>query len=232
MVEYFTYERPSAKRLEKEEIKTISNAKKDVTEGEKKQNRVNSTLRARKAIRRLINANVGQYYKPNGSPYPPIFATITFKENIQDIKQANYEFKKFRQRLEYQQQIKLKYLVVVEFQQRGAIHYHAIFFNLPYLSTNEIAAIWRNGFIKLNRIDEVDNIGAYVCKYLGKDLEDDRLAGQKSYFCSKGLKKPTEITNKKEIDQLLAGLSEKSIRFENTFENEYHGQILYRQYLL
>lgn len=199
----------------------------EADEENKKRHRKNTLARARRHVRRLINANVNAWGEK------PKFLTLTFAENVQDIKQANYEFKKFRQRLEYDLEIKLKYVVVIEFQKRGAIHYHVVFFNLPYVEANYLASIWRNGFIKINAIDHVDNVGAYVTKYMTKDNDDERLKGKKSYFTSRGLKKPIEkyLNDEKEIAKIKDKLSHKKV-YENQFENEYTGNILYTQYNL
>lgn len=57
--------------------------------------------------------------------------------------------------------------------------------NLPYIAAKELENIWSNGFIKINAIDKVDNLGAYVIKYMTKDHADERLQGLKAYNCSK-----------------------------------------------
>ena len=54
-----------------------------------------------------------------------------------------------------------------------------------------------NDFIRCNKIDNVDNVGAYVTKYMTKDNTDESYKVEKSYFSSKGLFKPIEITDKK-----------------------------------
>ena len=185
--------------------------------------------RAGRELRRLVNANIGRH---DGKD---VFMTLTFVENVQDVKRANYEFKKFRQRLEYELKRKLKYVCVVEFQKRGAVHYHLVLFGLPYIPAKLVHQIWGNGFVKLNLLDDVDNVAAYVTKYMRKsmdDEEDDRLKGLKSYFCSRGLYKPVEkVLDKKEIDRLRAGLSRFRV-YEAEFENEYTGCIRYEQYNL
>ncbi|MGA9175462.1 MAG: hypothetical protein WBZ33_16010 [Thermoactinomyces sp.] len=178
-------------------------------------------------MRRLINANVGVW------GYPPVFLTLTFAENVQDIRGANYEFKKFRQRLEYRLKIKLEYVGVIEFQKRGAIHYHVVIFNLPYIEAGELAEIWGHGFIKINKIDQVDNIGAYVSKYMTKDEYEkektDRLIGEKSYFTSRGLRKPLEIVDEKEIERLAAALSGHKV-YSSEYYSDLVGKITYVQY--
>ena len=195
--------------------------------------------RAKTNLRRLINSNVGQY----GKEFTAKFLTLTFRENVQDIKQANYEFQKFIKRLNYKlygtKKANLKYTTVIEFQKRGAIHYHTIIYNMPYLEANEISNIWENGFIKINKIDDIDNVGAYVGEYLGQaekgqghDPEDDRLKGRKSYFSSRGLFKPIEITDKKIVEQVAAALLNEKLSYSATFENEHLGNITYKQYNL
>ena len=201
--------------------------------------RERSLKRAKANLRRLINANVGQY----GKEFTAKFLTLTFRDNVQDIKQANYEFTKFIQRLNYlvfgTKKANLKYTCVVEFQKRGAIHYHVILYNMPFTKHKIIEEIWSNGFIKINKIDDIDNVGAYVAEYLGQaekgqghDVEDDRLKGKKSYFSSKGLFKPVEITDKKIVEQVASALPLENLTYSATYENEHVGTITYKQYNL
>lgn len=189
----------------------------------KKKNREDSLVKAKKNLRRLINANVDQWGETTK------FLTLTYSENFQDIKQSNYNFNKFIKRINYQLDIKLKYSCVIEFQKRGAIHYHLVTYNLPYIDSKILEEIWSHGFIKVNKVDEVDNVGAYVTKYMTKDNRDPRLEGEKCYFNSRGLKKPVEtIINEKEIETLRESLSPKEV-YSSDFENEYLGRIHYSQ---
>lgn len=197
-----------------------------------KENRKKVLSRAKRSLRRTINANIGQY----GKEFTAKFLTLTFADNITDIDMANYEFIKFIKRLNYYlfgtKKANLKYTTVIEFQKRGAIHYHTIIYNMPYVKANDIANVWENGFIKINKIDNVDNVGAYVTKYMTKDNTDERLQGRKSYFSSKGLFKPIEITDKKIVEQVAAALPSQNVTYSATFENEYLGNITYKQYNL
>lgn len=188
--------------------------------------------RARRDLRRIINANIGSY----GRDFTAKFVTLTFADNVQSVQDANYEFQKFIKRLNYQmfgnKKANIKYSTVIEFQKRGAVHYHVIFYNLPYLKADMISNVWGNGFIKINKIDNVDNVGAYVCKYMTKDNVDERLEGQKSYFSSRGLYKPMEITEEKQVETLAGALPESVINFESVFKSEHLGDIKYKQYNL
>ena len=140
-------------------------------------------------ISRIIDCNFDDNTK---------FMTLTFKENIQDVKYTNVEFKKFIKRLNYylynEKKQKLKYLAEWEKQKRGAIHYHIIFFELPFINIDELQRIWGNGFVKINKIDvdSKDNRGRYVSKYFSKDI-DEKDYKQKAFFKSQNLKKPIVI---------------------------------------
>lgn len=201
--------------------------------------RERSLKRAKANLRRLVNSNIGRH----GKEFTAKFLTLTFKENVQDIEQANYEFVKFIKRLNYYcfgtKKANLKYTCVIEFQKRGAIHYHVIIYNMPFVKANDIAKVWGNGFIKINKIDDVDNVGAYVAEYLGqaekgqgKNIEDDRLRGQKSYFSSRGLLKSVEITDKEIVEQVAAVLLNQEPVYSVAYENEYLGDVVYKQYNL
>lgn len=137
-------------------------------------------------IARLVDTNFDNFTK---------FVTLTFKENIEDVSYTNNEFSKFIKRLNYylyksKRQL-LKYIAVWEKQERGAIHYHVIFFSLPYIENANLQKIWKHGFVKINKIDvdSMENHGRYVSKYFSKnvDIKDYK---QKSFFTSQNLVKP------------------------------------------
>ena len=237
VIEVYEYDKGYLKGYENNNADT--GRKSDYKSENYEEHRKQVLQRAKKNLRRLINANVGQY----GKEFTAKFLTLTFKDNVKDLDKANYEFKKFIQRLNYYcfgvKKNNLKYTCVVEFQKRGAIHYHVIIYNMPYIKANDIANVWGNGFIKINKIDDIDNVGAYVAEYLGnaekgqgKDVLDDRLQGKKSYFSSRGLFKPLEITDKKKVEQVAAALPLENLTYTANFENEHLGNITYKQYNL
>jgi hypothetical protein len=241
VIEVYQYENYVLTGNDKKSKASGGGSRAPVDEDERaKRDRMNeerASRRAKQNLRRLINANVGKYGETSK------FLTLTFKENVQDLEWANGEFKKFVQRLNYRlfkKRSGLKYVCVVEFQGRGAVHYHVIFFNMPYVPVNEVAEVWGHGFVKLNKIDEVDNVGAYVVKYMGKDFDPDddpgsggkkrRDKGKKRYFASRGLIKPKErAINEKELNELAARLAPRKV-FESEFQNEHLGTIRYTQY--
>ena len=205
------------------DIKKCSKGRQSTANDEdKKINREMVFKRARTNLRRLINCNIQSDSK---------FLTLTFKDNITDLDFANNEFKKFIKRLNYHFNIKLKYSCVIEFQKRGAIHYHVVLYNLNgKVDLNKLSDIWGHGFIKLNKINGIDNVGAYICKYMSK-TNDKRLEGRKMYFNSRNLIKPTEIKDLEIVNALVGSLQNQSPKYENTFNNEYNS-INYKQYII
>jgi hypothetical protein len=159
--------------------------------------RVKSLRRAKTKLTDYINSNVYQYSNKKGKTFPAVFLTLTFEKNETDIILANDEFTKFIQRLNYsiigQKEAYAKYVCVIEFQKRGAVHYHIIFFNIPFITKIKMAEIWGNGLIKIKAVNDVKDIGRYVTKYMVKDNDDPRLQKRKSYFVSDGLIQPTVV---------------------------------------
>jgi hypothetical protein len=151
--------------------------------------------------------------------------TLTFADNITDLKQANYEFNKFVLRLSYKYP-KFEYLAVPEFQKRGAVHYHFVVYNTHWIPHQTLQRIWGHGFIKIRPIENVTNIGLYMTKYLTKDALDRRLEGRKRHFSSRGLRK--FITIRKQVDVLMLSqsLSPLASTFQTEYESEYQGKTM------
>lgn len=212
------------------DLRTLQDRIKDMTDIDdifdvvkKHHRRQNGNItRTRNMVRRLSLANFD-----NGSK----FVTFTFAENVTDVKTANALWKLFILRMRYKYG-KFKYMAVLEFQKRGAVHYHCMT-DLPYIKKSELAEIWGNGFIKINRIEHVDNVGAYIVKYMTKDLFDERFVAQKAYQCSKGLNRPVTLRDDlaEEIIHLY-NLDAKKTVYESSYTSEHHGKIHYKEYNL
>ncbi|MGG6448183.1 rolling circle replication-associated protein [Pseudobacillus badius] len=204
-----------------------------------------SLSRSIQTLRRTINANIGQWGKEK-----PKFMTLTFRENVLDHEIANAEFREFIKRLSYKlfkKQSGLKYTCVVERQARGAIHYHVLFYNLPYIKQEELVKVWENGKeqrgVRINAIEDIDNVGAYVVKYIEKDIQAlkdgfDTKTGKsakeknkKLFFQSRGLIKPEERSmTEEELKEFESKLiDDKATVFEATHDNEFVGKMTYKQ---
>lgn len=229
IVEYYSYEKGYPIGIEPINVNGRAGlSDKQVTAEEKEENREKVMSRAQRDLRRVVNANVNQY----GNDFTAKFVTLTFAEHVTELADANNEFHKFIKRLNYQmygtKESNVQYSAVPEFTKKGRVHYHVIFYNLPYVKADKLSDIWNNGFIKINKIDNCDNVGAYVSKYMTKD--NSEIKGKKSYFNSKGLFKSTEIIEKKEVESLTELLPFENITYTSTYDNEYTGNITYCQY--
>lgn len=185
--------------------------------------RARSNIRARNELRRLALANFSNKSK---------FITLTFKENMTDLVESNKLFKAFIRVLR-KKQADLKYIAVIEFQKRGAIHYHVLC-NLKYVRAKTLEEMWGQGFIKINRIDHVDNIGAYVIKYMTKEDADSRLVGKKMYQTSQKLERPKELVGKQAEYLYEQMLKEKRKKvYSSSYENKQtFNKITYEEYNL
>ncbi|KKS91752.1 MAG: Rep protein [Candidatus Collierbacteria bacterium GW2011_GWC2_43_12] len=200
--------------------------------------RAKALQRARSTVRRSINSNVSGWHSATGREFMPVFITFTFAENIQKLQEANKLFTKAIKRLTWfltkSKRSSLKYLAVPEFQERGAIHYHVVFFNLPYIENcyDEVRRIWKYGMVNVKAIYDVDNVGGYVTKYMVKDLEDPRLAGEKCYFVSRGLKKPYHELNIFKVRWIESRLPEDKKVVTEIYNSDFLGEIEYTLYNL
>jgi hypothetical protein len=202
-----------------------------------------SARRAKKMIKRLIYSNCFTWLKNNNKPYRPVTMTLTFAENIQDLKRANREFSKFILRLNYEintldgknpKQNNLKYLAVFELQKRGAIHYHIIFFNLPFINNiyDKIKSIWGNGIINVggtkknlpnvNKEDKIKKIIEYFTKYIQKSIYDNAFPNQKKYITSKGLLKPQSVHVVETINYIKKLIPDDSLVFKYDGQKDYN----------
>ncbi len=143
--------------------------------------------------------------------------TLTYAENMQDTKKLYLDFEKFIKRFRYEYG-NFEYIVAMEPQGRGAWHAHllCIFPNIaPYIPNKHLAKIWGNGFVKVQKLYNITNVGAYLTAYLGdmeltatnptalpvtlkknkRSVKGGRLhfypCGFNLYRCSRGKKRPT-----------------------------------------
>lgn len=172
----------------------------DYNKKNKGDRRKSSLHRARQEIYRLVEANEGKF-----GEYRSVFFTLTFRKNVTNLRKANRSFKYFIKKLNEFVQFKIKYVVVPEFQKRGAVHYHGVFFNMPFIPIDKFKKIWSYGFVDLQATRNMRSVGAYIAKYLSKSTYDKRLYGEKAYFSARGLYRPIHIYGSLEVEILLTG---------------------------
>lgn len=196
-----------------------------------------SLRRSIRKLRMIINANF--YGELN-----ELFITLTYAENMQDIKRLYRDYVLFYQKLKRRYKgYGFEYIAVPEPQLRGAWHMHVLLKSMNkeylYIPNDEVAELWGHGFTKTQRLENVDNVGAYVSAYLTDLYDEDtgtstkgaRLylypAGMNLYRCSRGIKRPHIIKGD-------MGLDEKHKVYEREIEikrdNEVINRVTIKQY--
>jgi hypothetical protein len=192
--------------------------------------RIDNAQRAISQCKRVINSNAGK------SPYSDKFVTLTFKEEETDLTRCNNLFKCFIKRLEYNIGQNIEYIAVPQIQWKRfnkygvkVWHYHVLLFGMDYLKSSELRRIWGRGFIRINAIDKITDVGSYVSRYMEKDFEGWLLKNHRRYLTSSGLHRPVEMRT--ENIEELPEISEEFKVFQTEYKNnEQVGWVKFRQY--
>lgn len=167
-----------------------------VKHSENRKGNVDALRKTFKRLRDLINCNFS-------GASNELFMTLTYADNMIDVKQLYKDFDKFWKRFKYKYGKAVEYISVVEPQARGAWHCHVLVkfkeLDKVYIDNKELAQLWGHGFVNVRRIKGCDNVGAYLTAYLG-DIE---LNDENSDYIAKELKdgvfelKEVEVDGKK-----------------------------------
>jgi len=150
-----------------------------------------SIVRSRENLVRFVETAKYQY-----RAHIPVFATLTYHRNEQDIPTAYADFKYFIKKLRRKTGINIQYVAIPEFQERGAIHFHIIFFNLPFIKPQYFQDIWGNGMTNIQACKNIKTVSKYLLKYFTKDcLTDPRLLGKRVVLSSRGVDRPKTYYN-------------------------------------
>lgn len=183
---------------------------------------------------RTINSNARQWLDQSQNPFEPKFTTLTFAENVADLNTANHEFTNFLKNFNYyltrSRVNHLRYVCVPEFQKRRAVHFHSVFFNLPWFQNETLREIWSHGFVNIRGVSHVPNVGMYMTKYMTKDAIDNRLIGRKRYFSSRNLNRPILIRDPYRVDVVTKIIRGVPTTYENTYESKHQGETELRVY--
>ncbi|NMB70393.1 hypothetical protein GYA27_04305 [candidate division WWE3 bacterium] len=218
-VDVYIYEKPIIKAKNRKS-KTYSHCGgREKVDNSSKYRRRNS-IRALNLIRQLSILNFsGENTK---------LLTLTFGKCDFDIKNPKICNKKLSNFLQELRGLfpNYMYLAVLEFQKRGAVHYH-ILCDLPFIDKEKLANLWGYGFIDIRKPGFL--AVNYLSKYLEKSLFDERLKGVRVFFHSKNLQKPKEYTGLSAFNKLQE-IQNANIVFANHYHNKYNDEeVLYRQ---
>jgi len=141
------------------------------------------------ALRRIIVANLARFGNP-------VFASITYADNMCDVSRSRKDWNTFIVGARRQYGATFRYVCTTEFQERGAVHFHALIWGLPpdavasERSTRIFAKTWGHGFADLVETDGSAKLATYVSKYISKYFNDQRLHGYRLYLCSRNVVYP------------------------------------------
>lgn len=209
-----------------------------------KQIELKNITRSKIQLQNLIKANEKDF---------KTFITLTFEENLTDVKEANKKFNTWRRNLKRLKN-DFKYVCVPEFQKRGAIHYH-LMTNIEYEDNKLLLTerkIWNKksgwqvgkdvkGWIyghSMAKDMNTINLVGYITKYMTKDI-DNRLFSKHRYFYSQNLERPEEhlIDLSKFQDKSLLELLQINYSFEEMtyckkYENKFGDTVVFLEYRL
>ena len=100
------------------------------------------------------------------------WVTFTYAENMTDSKRLQEDFEAFNRRCR-KSYGNYEYITAAEPQGRGAWHLHAVLIfdgQAPFIPNADLSKIWGHGFVTIKKLENVDNVGAYLTAYLG-DME-------------------------------------------------------------
>lgn len=164
---------------------------------ENRSQNINTVRQSVATLRSLINNNfIGGKNE--------LWITLTFGKNkIYNPNELYSIFHSFIKRLRYNlKELNIDYIYVPEPHEKGDWHIHLLLKadKELYIKNSKLNEIWGNGFVKVNRLKDIDNIGAYVSAYLTNIKEGEETkkgarlhlypTGHQLYRCSKGILKP------------------------------------------
>jgi len=190
---------------------------------------------ARVAFRRLVQTNLDGFDHP-------VLATFTYAENFTDISASREDFNAFAKRARGRFGEQFKYIVVIEFQKRGSIHFHALLWGIPARiikserRTRVVGRLWRHGFVDLIPTDGHAKLATYLSKYMAKSFVDARFASKKAYISSYNVKRPIIIKDAV-LSPHFYGIAEPDLSTahlaqEHEYDTNWLGRCHYQKYII
>ena len=129
------------------------------------------------------------------------------------------------------EQHQLQYVATTERQQRGAIHFHIMYFNLPYIKQDTINSLWGHGITYIKRIDQIQAKSLYMVKYLTKSIEFHE-PRKKKYLCSQNLFKPIIVYKDDSVKEIMNSFSGNDIEilYSKDYSTRFQGTLNYSCY--
>lgn len=194
-------------------------------------NRRETLYKARNNIIRMVNCN----------PDLTTFITLTYAENMQNLQLSKYHLKTFFKMMQ-EDFTNFRYLYVLEYQQRGAIHYHMLcnlYIPVDTAKPNERKKegqkilenqfhdmYWPHGWVDIRDLKQEGNTnaGLYVSAYLVEDLYKLDLGGARCYGYSRNIDKPIErkaLVDLKQDEIIENYASQYNLKYASNYNMRY-----------
>jgi hypothetical protein len=199
------------------------------TRREEGQRRDDSLARSKVQLYRLVQANVKKHGR-----FKPIFATYTFKEDVESLDEGLKNFRRFIRKLNNYLGYNLKYVAVPQIQwerfqktNKKVWHFHVIYFNCPKLPFSVIDSFWGQGSNAVNTqfVRGIRDVGCYIAGYFNKQDISEVPLNRKYYYTSRGLIRPVDIFHNDTIENILIPGTFKVLK---VFEGANFTQIKYK----
>jgi hypothetical protein len=192
---------------------------------QRQKNIIDATHRAKTSVYDLTKSNNWEY-----------FITITFdkaKINRYDAEEIGKRFAKLLNNIKNRKCSNLKYILVPELHQDGAIHFHGLLSNTegltfektPYKAKNGLYIYnvldFNLGFTTATKVTDTHKASNYITKYITKEIIATNF-NKKHYWSSKNLDKPRISKShytKKDTNDLVSSLQNISTYTTETNNN-------------
>jgi len=192
--------------------------------------RQDNIKRLRREFVRLVRANLDG----RGSP---AFVTLTFS-GVVGVEKAWACFHSYCRRLRRVGGRDFVYVAVIEFQKRGSVHFHVLYWGLDEYVNNERSTrrfqhLWGYGYVDCFFTDGNPKLAGYTAKYMSKAVFDSRLCGKRAYNTSRNVLRPVRTSLKVArafLDELVGVDNFPCI--DKEFDTQWLGKGRYRFYNL
>lgn len=208
--------------------------------------REDNIKRCRQKFIRLVRSNTGR-------ADTNALVTLTYAAVV-DIKTATRHFNQFTGLLRKTLGSDFRYIGVPEFQKRGAVHFHVLYWGLPrgvidyetpYWKREEdigqmdkvergtrfIQNSWAYGYVDCIPTDNSEKLAGYLAKYMSKAMHDERLLGKRAYYYSRNILRPDSSTFGAFVNYMSDYLEKTATLVrESDFDTKWLGKATYKRY--
>lgn len=179
-----------------------SSGNKNISDLKKEHSLYSSLSRSKKTVREYAMCNVWEW-----------FGTLTFDEkkiNRFDFDECSKKVRTFFNNL-LKEFKTFRYLAIPEQHKNGAWHFHVLFSGLSDALFYDSGIVqnglkiynltkYRFGFTNFSKVENTQKVSNYILKYISKSLLN--IPDRQRFYCSKGLKKPSEQIIEFECEKL------------------------------